>query len=116
MHVFICVSTLWDICLGWSSSRTAAQAVLGFHQVLGEVTLHATDRCQLLSSVWKAFAHLWEEALQVLSIDLGIHRCLASANVKGTSCLMFIRVGTFPHVHAVHHALAMCEPCIGLAA
>ena len=38
---------------------------LGFHQVVGEVTLHASERRQLLQTVWKAFIQLWEDALQV---------------------------------------------------
>lgn len=38
---------------------------LGFHQVVGEVCLHAAERQQLLLAVWKAFSQLWQDALQV---------------------------------------------------
>lgn len=38
---------------------------LGFHQVVGEVTLHADHRQPLLLAVWRAFSQLWQDALQV---------------------------------------------------
>lgn len=40
---------------------------LGFHQTIVEATAHALDKGDLLVAIWRAFAMLWDGALQVLA-------------------------------------------------
>ena len=73
---------------------------LGFHQVVADITLHATDRHQLLMLIWKAFLQLWEEALQVgqstLLLQVNIHyvarhkRCIGNHAWQQHSSMMHV--------------------------
>ena len=120
MHCFIhtrlqqCKQLMGHLHLGSVRQSQQLRQCLGVFQVLGEVALHATDRRQLLTSVWKAFAQLWEEALQVLVVDHGIGKHLASANIRRQKLLVLM----FKHspslmMLAVHAAPALCESCFG---
>ena len=92
---------------------------LGFHQVVGEVCLHAVQRQQLLLAVWKAFSQLWQDALQV-SLSMLVEKAIpglfgitAAASVPGSSlgfsvCTLF----TCSHLPQVKLCRESCESAI----
>ncbi len=78
---------------------------LGFHQVVQDITLHAMERRDLLCSVWKAFSHLWEDALQVPDTCCDVYQLERSAIVfvspalavsSYRTCTAFTSAGTEP--------------------